>query len=89
MFAQMKFGLRIPFRKKRLAAHTIVRWLLRLGIGLKNGNRCVCLSGMKRGDCWRTNNQTSGGSCVLLLCCIGGGIGLPVSSTRLVSKAPS
>jgi hypothetical protein len=74
----MKFGLRIPSLKKRFAARTSVKRLLRHSLGLKAPRGWGWVTDPKRALYNRIYNRTSRGCLVLLLGFIGIGLGLPV-----------
>ncbi|WP_395752949.1 hypothetical protein [Prosthecobacter sp.] len=63
----MKFGLRIPSLKKRIAARTSVRRLVRHSLGLKAPRGRGWLTNPKRALYNRVYNRTARGCLVLLL----------------------
>jgi hypothetical protein len=67
----MKFGLRIPSLKKRIAARTSVKRMLRHNLGLKAPRGWGWLTNPKRALYNRIYNRTTRG-CLVLLVGIGG-----------------
>jgi hypothetical protein len=74
----MKFGLRIPSLKKRFAARTSVKRLLRHSLGLKAPRGWGWVTDPKRALYNRIYNKTSRGCLVSLLGFIGVGLGFAV-----------
>lgn len=73
----MKFGLRIPSLKKRVAARTSVKRLLRHNLGLKAPRGWGWLTNPKRALYNRIYNRTTRGCLVLLLGLGGIALGIP------------
>lgn len=69
----MKFGLRIPSLKKRIAARTSAKRMLRHNLGLKAPRGWGWLTNPKRALYNRIYNRTTRG-CLVLLVGIGGGV---------------
>ena len=69
----MKFGLRIPSLKKRIAARTSVKRMLRHNLGLKAPRGWGWLTNPKRALYNRVYNRTTRG-CLVLLVGIGGAV---------------
>lgn len=76
--AAMKFGLRIPSLKKRIAARTSVRRLLRHSLDLKAPRGLGWLTNPKRALYNRIYNRTTRGCLVMLLGTVGAGLFTPL-----------
>ena len=77
----MKFGFRIPSFKKRIAARTSWKRVVRHSLGLKAPRGWGWLTNWKRALYNRIYNRTTRGCLVLLLALVGGVLGLVVAAT--------
>jgi hypothetical protein len=77
----MKFGFRIPSLKKRIAARTSLKRVVRHSLGLKAPRGWGWLTNPKKAAYNRIYNRTTRGCLVLLLALVGGVLGLVVAAT--------
>lgn len=77
----MKFGFRIPSFKKRIAARTSLKRVVRHSLGLKAPRGWGWLTNPKKAAYNRIYNRTTRGCLVLLLALVGGVLGLVVTAT--------
>ncbi|MEO6753924.1 MAG: hypothetical protein ABIP85_19255 [Chthoniobacteraceae bacterium] len=80
----MKFGFRIPSFKKRIAARTSLKRVVRHSLGLKAPRGWGWLTNPKKAAYNRIYNRTTRGCLVLLLALVGGVLTLLVATTILL-----
>lgn len=76
----MKFGFRIPSFKKRIAARTSLKRVVRHSLGLKAPRGWGWLTNPKKAAYNRVYNRTTRGCLVLLLALVGSLLGLAVAT---------
>ena len=76
----MKFGFRIPSFKKRIAARTSLKRVVRHSLGLKAPRGWGWLTNPKKAAYNRIYNRTTRGCLVLLLALVGSVLGLVVAT---------
>lgn len=80
----MKFGFRIPSFKKRIAARTSLKRVVRHSLGLKAPRGWGWLTNPKKAAYNRIYNRTTRGCLVLLLALVGGFLSLVVVVTSFL-----
>ena len=80
----MKFGFRIPSFKKRIAARTSLKRVVRHSLGLKAPRGWGWLTNPKKAAYNRIYNRTTRGCLVLLLALVGSVLTLVVATTILL-----